>query len=228
MSPLAPTQEGLRLELKFATDAAVRHEIELWLRTCALAFRQVHPPRLVNSLYFDSLDADALAAKLAGVSVREKVRYRWYGDARAPAPGQLEVKRRANGLGWKDTYRVATPPAASTRVGFVRALRAAVPPPARAWLDAYPEPMLINRYRRAYFACARGEVRATVDHQIQVWDQRLGAFPQMTRAAAMPALVVLELKLPPDLRARVAAALADLRHVQSAVSKYELGLRAIS
>ncbi len=228
MSQPPASPPTLRHEIKFALDEAATRDLELWLRTSSLGLRTAHQGRLVHNLYFDTLEADSLADKLAGLSDRAKVRYRWYGDRTAPDVGQLEVKRRANGLGWKETYRVDAAPSATSRAAFVRALRAAVPPRARAWLATYPEPMLINRYRRAYFASCGSEVRATVDRDLSVWDQRVGRFPQCAQAASMPRLTILELKFAPTDRARVATELSDLGFVASACSKYELGVRAIS
>src|SRR5690606_15989900 len=182
----------------------------------------------LNNLYFDTVEAGALADKLDGISARAKVRYRWYGESPAPAPGQLEVKLRRNGVGWKETFPVTAVPACAGRAAFVRALRAILPARARLWLDLAPEPMLINRYVRAYHVSADGRVRATVDRGLVAYDQRVGPVPRPTGRAPLPPVVVLELKLPQAARAAAVRELADLGFVASAYSKYEVALRAIA
>jgi hypothetical protein len=221
-----PAAPRLRHEFKFALAPAAGGELERWLQTCGLALRAAHPSRLVHNVYFDTLEGHALADKFAGLSLRAKVRYRWYGDSDVPDVGQLEVKRRTNGLGCKETCAVAVELPAGSRAAFVRALRAAVPARARAWLDVYPEPVLANCYRRAYFVSGDGRVRVTVDRALTVWDQR-GRFLHTGRGIPIPGLV-LELKLPPELRAHVVAEVRSLGFVASACSKYELGMRAVS
>lgn len=224
-----PSEPGAaRHEIKFVLPAAAAEAIELWLRTSSLGFRVTHPERQVNNIYFDTPDVATVADKLAGVSRRAKVRYRWYGTDTMPAAGQLEVKQRDNAVGFKESFAVAVPPSGRSRIGFVRGLRAVLPARGRAWLDAFPDPILLNRYRRRYHASADRGVRATVDRDLVVLDQRTGPFPQLVRSARLPCVVILELKLAPALRARASRELTDLGFVASACSKYELGVRAIA
>lgn len=224
-SAAAPTR---RHEVKFTAPTDQRGHIELWLRTSSLALRPAYPDRRVHNVYFDTVDADALAEKLAGVSRRAKVRYRWYGEGEGIGAGRLEVKHRHNGVGWKEEYAVAEAPVGGTRGAWARALRQALPLAARRWLDDLAEPMLVNSYRRSYFVSADGRVRATVDRDLDVCDQRLGRFPQLRRRLALPPVLVLELKFATSERARVSAQLGTLGLVASACSKYELALRALA
>ncbi len=46
--------------------------------------RKQHPDRFVNSLYFDDLKMSSAADNLAGLSVRKKVRMRWYSQDDQP------------------------------------------------------------------------------------------------------------------------------------------------
>ncbi|MEZ5967142.1 MAG: polyphosphate polymerase domain-containing protein [Planctomycetota bacterium] len=217
-----------RHELKFVVRAQSAGHLETWLRTCALGFVTAFPDRVVNNLYFDSVEGTALAEKLAGVSRRAKVRYRWYGEPLEIAPGRLEIKHRHNGVGWKETFAFTEEPPARGRAAFVGAIRRAVPAEARPWLDDLAEPTLITRYRRSYYVSADGAVRATVDRDLEAFDQRLGAFPRLHGAAPMPDILVLELKFARAQRARVVRQLGELALVASACSKFELGMRAVA
>lgn len=219
---------ALRHELKFVVRAQSAGHVEAWLRTNSLGFVTAFPDRVVNNLYFDSLEAEALAEKLAGISRRAKVRYRWYGEPRGLAAGRLEIKHRHNGVGWKETFAITDVPPAAGRAAFVRALRRAVPAGARRWLDDLAEPTLITRYLRTYHVSADGAVRATVDRDLEAFDQRLGAFPRLHGSAPMPDILVLELKFSRAQRARVVRQLGELALVGSACSKYELGMRAVA
>lgn len=222
------SERDRRHEVKLVTTRSRAGHVAQWLRTSAFGFRVAHQDRSVHNLYFDSAEADALAEKLAGDARRLKVRYRWYGEATRIGPGQLEVKHRVNGVGWKDTFAVPQPPAGAGRARFVRELRALLPPQARRFLDEAAEPTLINAYQRSYFVSADGAVRATVDRELHVFDQRRGPFPRLRGGVSLAGLVVLELKFPPELRARVGNDLGDLALIASACSKYELGLRAVA
>lgn len=225
--PAAIAGEVVRQELKFVLPAHAAASFAVWLRTSPLGWRATHAERQVNNLYFDSFDADCLAEKLAGISARTKVRLRWYGEGDAPQAPTLEVKCRRNGLGWKQVHQLATVPPPAPWARWLRALRAALAPAGRAWLDEHPQPMVVNRYRRTYFSSCDGRIRATIDRDLRAFDQRTYAALQLGRGAPQPDVVVLELKFVPEDRARVTEASVHLPAVVSAFSKYELAMRAV-
>jgi hypothetical protein len=217
----------MRAELKFVVRPEQVGHVYGWLKTSALMLRTAHPPRTVRNLYFDTHDFAAMAEKLAGVSERSKVRFRWYGDNVIPGPGVLEVKRRRNALGDKVSFAVDVAPPVERWRDLRAALRAALPAAGRSWLDDHPQPVLINAYRREYFASADGAVRATLDRDLKVFDQRRSPGVQAARPSPLPAIAILELKFAPETRARVVGHVAGLPFVAVACSKYELGVRAI-
>ena len=56
----------------------------------------------VNSLYFDNIAQEAIQHNLAGISNRNKVRLRWYGDnSSSISETNLEIKFREGRLGYK-------------------------------------------------------------------------------------------------------------------------------
>ncbi len=218
---------SMRAELKFVVRPEQVGHVRGWLKASALLLRPQYEPRLVRNLYFDTHDYAAMAEKLAGVSQRQKVRYRWYGESALPTAGVLEIKRRHNALGDKVSFRVDVAPPSERWSTLRAALRAALPPAGRSWLDDNPQPVLVNCYAREYFASADGTVRATLDRDLRVFDQRRSAGVQVVRRSPMPEITVLELKFAPEARARVVADLGALPMVAVACSKYELGVRAI-
>ena len=184
-----------RYEIKFVSDATRYREIERWILLNAACFRPAYPPRWVNNVYFDTPDLYAYAENLSGTSTRAKVRLRWYGETDQPQATVLEVKRRRNHLGWKHHYAAGPLDLAAGRwLDLRRRLRSALSPEGRLWLDAHPEPVLINRYHRRYFESPVGNIRATLDWRQVVFDQRLRAHPNVQKRANLPDTLVVEIK----------------------------------
>jgi len=207
---VATAPDPLRYEVKYVAQATELHRVLTWARSNRAGFVEPFPPRQVNT------------------SARSKVRFRWYGELDQPERGTLEVKRRRGGVGWKLSYPVGPVPLSGTSWRRFRgALREQLPGEARIWLDANPQPVLINRYRRRYFLSGDGRVRLTVDWDQRVYDERHCATPNLTRLANLPDTVVVELKFD-----RADRKIAN-RHAQgiplrlSRNSKYVIGVQAI-
>ncbi|MFP6654603.1 MAG: polyphosphate polymerase domain-containing protein [Myxococcota bacterium] len=224
-----PTPDPLRYEIKYVARASELPRLLAWVKNTQACFTEPYPPRQVNNIYFDTFDHFAYAENISGASARSKVRLRWYGEIDNPDQSVLEVKRRRSGIGWKLAYRVGP----LTLVGVPwrsirRRIRAQLSPEATLWLDASPQPVLINRYRRRYFLSRDGRVRLTVDWNQRVYDERISSSPNLTRLANLPDTLVVELKFDRSDRK-----LAN-RHAQgiplriSRNSKYVVGVQAIS
>lgn len=220
--------DSARFEVKFVTRETELDRVLHWLHLHSAGFSRSYPNRRVNNVYFDTYNYSAVADKLAGTVSRAKVRYRWYGESVLPDAGVLEVKCRRNVLGWKLAYAVSElPHPADTWPAVRRALLDQLPPEGRNWLHAFPQSVMINRYRRRYYVSGDGRVRATVDTDIGVWDQRFKPRINVDRAADLPQTLVLELKFPPELRALAARILVDVPIRGSANSKYTIGVGSI-
>jgi hypothetical protein len=226
---VAAVPDLLRYEVKYVARATELHRLLSWVRVADAGFTEPFPPRQVNNVYFDTFDHYAYAENLSGASARSKVRFRWYGEGDEPEKGTLEVKRRRSSVGWKLSYRVGAVPLIGTPwLRFRRTLREQLPADARIWLDANPQQVLINRYRRRYFLSRDGRVRLTVDWNQRVYDERLCPTPNLTRPANLPDTLVVELKFD-----RADRKLAN-RYAQgipirlSRNSKYVIGVEAIT
>jgi hypothetical protein len=218
-----------RLEVKVPLPARYRAQVAAWVRVHTAQWRVAYPPRQVNNVYLDTPDFAGLLANLSGIAERSKLRLRWYGpdEARVTA-GVLELKRKQGAAGWK--HLCAVPGtfdlgALSWRA-FEQALRAAVPPHALAWLDRFAVPVLINRYRRAYYETPDRDLRLTLDTELRAYDQRTSARPNLERSATMPEQIVVELKAPaePGATRRLAQALAHFPVPADRFSKYVHGV----
>ncbi|MFQ5610490.1 MAG: polyphosphate polymerase domain-containing protein [Woeseiaceae bacterium] len=222
--------EQLRHEVKFVTYATGYPHLRNWLHTHEAGFRVPYPARRVNNVYFDTWDYRAFAENLAGVSRRAKVRYRWYGEHEGPRPGQLEVKHRRNQLGWKQRYDVGMRVwAPGWGWDDVRgALAEQLPPDARFWLDRNPMAVFLSGYDREYFVSGDGRIRATLDLDQRVYDQRMRQRPNFRHASVLEDTVVLEFKFAPADRVLATDLLADIPVRLGRHSKYMNAVRAIS
>ncbi|MFH1998785.1 MAG: VTC domain-containing protein, partial [Planctomycetota bacterium] len=87
-----PAEENRRYEIKMVCQSQAYPEIRLCLDLDPSGLRVLYPPRRVQSLYLDTPEGDVLAENLAGISHREKIRFRWYGDEVRTVRGRLECK----------------------------------------------------------------------------------------------------------------------------------------
>ena len=100
------SRNDLRYELKLASEVHLYEEVRALLRLHSVGLSPIHHPRKVQSLYFDSSTDEALGDNLAGISHREKIRFRWYGVGTVGVRGRLEKKVRENMQGWKELGEV--------------------------------------------------------------------------------------------------------------------------
>ncbi len=186
----------LRYEIKFVASIDHWDQIVAMIRLHPSGLCQLHPPRLINNLYFDSHDLRTFNDNAAGISRREKVRYRWYGDSRLPVAGALETKRRRGTLSWKESYPVDAPSfeLSDSLDGLRSKLRDSLNPAGQFWLDSHPQAVLVNRYRREYFISLSKTIRVTLDRDLVVYDQRHGTTLNASRPSLIPDLAIIEIK----------------------------------
>jgi hypothetical protein len=218
-----------RLEIKFVADE--RHEplLASWFAGHPACFAEPYPARWVNNVYFDTYDYLAFRQNLSGASQRYKLRYRWYGEHGLPGQGTLEVKCKRNFYGWKLRYPVD---ALSCREGdrwqdIRHRLVAQLPAEGRMWLEANPQPVIINRYYRRYMVTHDQKVRATIDTRVSVYDQRYKPWPSVRRPANVPNVLVVELKFDRSERERASRLVEGLPLRVSRHSKYVTGVQSV-
>lgn len=193
----------LRHELKLVSNEAAYPDLRMALRLDRAGIRTLHPPRIVQSLYFDTPFGRALEDNLAGLSRREKIRLRWYGDETSQVRATLERKRRENSLGWKETVGLEGPLAVAgqERTRLMDDLGSRVDPRWRALLAGLGPAQWV-RYLREYYTSADGRVRLTLDRELTFFDQRHLARLSVAQRTPSPRVLVLELKCAPaDLEA---------------------------
>jgi len=214
---------NLRYELKLASDEAGYPELKMALRLHRAGIRTLYPTRVVQSLYLDTTYGRALQENLGGISEREKIRLRWYGDESRTVAGVLERKGRVNSLGWKEVLPLPAKLALAgqERRRFVRELARLTDARWRAHL-ATLEPVQWVRYRREYLTSADLRVRLTLDRELFFSDQRPLARISDAERAPRPRLLVLELKCGPEDLDGARTILEDLPVPLGRCSKFAL------
>ena len=164
--------KDVRYEVKMVSQASAYPRLRMCLRLDRAAIKELYPPRIVQSVYFDTWRNRALEENLAGISHRQKIRFRWYGDARTNVRGTLERKVRENMLGWKELLRIDADIAVDgeTRHDLARAVFGHL---TDEWMDVGASALLPAqwiRYEREYYIA--GAIRVTIDRKLRTWDQR--------------------------------------------------------
>jgi hypothetical protein len=216
-----------RYEIKIPLPASILADLRMTIRLHPAHWRVTYPPRQVNNLYFDTPDYRNLGASLEGQGERVKVRLRWYGPhVSRPGAAQLEVKRKAGSVGWKEIYAVdgTFDLRAASWPALRRALKGAVEPRARLWLERSGEPALINHYQRAYYATPDDTVRLTLDTALRAYDQPRSFAVNLDAPAVTAANVVLELKAGREDVARLTRILGRFGPRVDRFSKYVQGM----
>lgn len=217
---------NLRFERKF-TPADLDLETALArVRRHPALFREAYPARMINNLYFDSVDLRSYHEHVRGVGNRVKTRIRWYGPLRgAIVRPVLERKLKRGLVSGKAGYPL--PPLTLNgclpRRELADALSAPDLPEMLRWQVRGLVPVLANRYRRRYFVSANGHLRLTVDTDLEFFDARSAAGGLRPLPVSAPP-VILELKYTPAHAAEAADAASALPYRLTRCSKYVLGV----
>lgn len=218
-------------EDKMRSDIEWRHETKLPIEERAIAdirafflsrgIKQTSrfPDRVVNSVYFDSLDFSDYRDNVAGISHRKKLRYRWYDDDLEDLC--LEVKSKRGQISQKlrikiDNDKVLSPTEYFNELTLRRHINL-----ADFW-SSFPthRPVLAVSYRRAYFDLP-SEVRVTYDRDIRY--RRL--FPvESAQVIRSPVGMVIEFKYPLDKATEVKGMLKGSPARVFRHSKYVVGM----
>lgn len=191
-------EEILRYEIKMVYDAHLLMQARSWVRMHPAFLVQAYPPRQINNIYFDTQNYHSYLGNVIGVGDRRKIRLRWYGSdlRKAPKP-TLEMKYKLNLLGGKLNIRL------KETIDMQRPWSQILPEltqliePHGFFGQVFREvqvPLLINTYQREYYVTVDQKVRVTLDYDIHLYDQRLGARPNWERPLSPYPFMVIEVK----------------------------------
>jgi SPX domain protein involved in polyphosphate accumulation len=166
------SQREYRYERKFFVDQLDAPHVIALLKHHPAMFAEIYPPRYINNIYMDTPWVENYFDNVAGLTERKKARLRWYHDLfRQVETPQLELKIKRGLVGTKLQYPF---PAFSFGAGFNQERftdilwGADLPPDVKNHLLAL-EPVLVNRYKRWYFATPDRAFRVTVDADLSFY-----------------------------------------------------------
>lgn len=217
--------DDLRYEVKLVCDPHRLPQARSWIRLHPAGFIAAHPPRRVNSLYLDTPHLSGLNDNLAGLTVRQKLRLRWYGDETVHIQPYLELKQKRNLLGQKKRYLL--PCQVDLTLPWKQILeliRANAGPDWQALLQTVNQPTLLNGYQREYYVTPDGAIRATLDFHQAAYDQRLSPRPNLRVRLPIADLVVIEIKAAQEQAERLQEIAARFPVHRSRNSKYASSL----
>jgi VTC domain len=171
-----PEIDPVRRELKLLVGSTDQNYLHHLLSRIPTPITPLHPPRRINSIYFDTFTFDSFESNREGITNRTKVRYRWYGDGESSPSAALEIKMKRNKETWKVRY--PTPgnhPLPAERTGMdslARSVTRHLTPEGRLWLQSRPYATIKNAYYRQYYAARQGRIRITVDTDQLAWSSR--------------------------------------------------------
>lgn len=216
-----------RFEVKIPIPLNRLSEVHVWLKRHQLMFKTHHPERAINSLYLDTPMLARYEENLSGISIRKKVRIRWYGDLDDATTARLEFKHRKGGKGYKVNFDTALA-FNQTAFGWMGAIKHAhrnLPFNGQLLWDTEHTPILICRYIREYFVSNCQQIRATFDRQIEVYDQRYRSQANLTRSVSLGDYVLLELKCDAQHESKLSQLMKTCPLRPSRHSKYVNGIR---
>ncbi len=161
-----------RYERKFYLEGVSRDDVELLLKLHPAIFSEIYNERIINSIYFDSLDLEHYFDNINGVSRRIKVRIRWYGNMfgfiEKPT---LELKLKHNLYVGKLLYRLNPFTMDNTfDISTIRKIfnSSSLDETLRCHLMELGF-SLLNRYKRKYFLSANKKYRITIDSDMKIF-----------------------------------------------------------
>jgi len=219
------TSDDLRYEIKLVCDPHRLPQARSWIRLHPAGFVVAYPPRRVNSLYLDTLRLSSLDDNLAGLSARQKLRLRWYGDKVTGIQPTLELKQKRNLLGRKK--RCLLPCKLDLTwpwIEILEAIRASTGPDWQVMLQTVNQPTLLNCYQREYYVTPDGAVRVTLDFAQAAYDQRFSLRPNLRVRLPITDTIVIEIKILQDWAERLPEVAAQFPVPRGRHSKYVRGL----
>jgi len=211
-----------RYEIKFVLDNSRLSDAMQWLYNETTAIK-TYDNRKVNSIYFDDVGFSSVRDNLAGISQRNKLRLRWYGEQKHTLP-IFEVKTKNGRLGCKTTYPIQSIENSLMKLNIDKITSKCISglEEQNIVFDEHLVPTLQVNYEREYYETHEG-IRITIDQNIQFSDTQLHTTLDENNSFPYP-FKVMEIKFKPSMKHTVAKLIQPLHITPKRHSKYLVGL----
>ena len=216
--------ENARYELKFPFHRPERELVETWLLMHPEGFVEHHPPRKVNSIYFDTSNYRAFEENLSGIRERNKYRLRWYGEPTAKQ-ATFEHKKKLGMLGWKLSHKIVTgEDCLNSFTSISSTLREQLPPNMKCHYIHSDSPVVFVSYYRRYYCSTNRDIRITIDSTVSAKDIRTTNSLSKAPTIPFPDVEILEIKIGAGSNHQYDIA-RNMPLVRSKVSKYVVAVQ---
>jgi hypothetical protein len=227
---MAESSEGSsRYERKFLVDQLDGRQVQAPIKRHPGMFTMPYPPRYVNNLYLDSKWMDNYYDNVNGVSERQKVRIRWYGEFfRAIDKAVLEIKIKQGVVGYKRHFPLA-PFVLDEHFDqkyWLDVVGKSELPAAVSCMLRDLDVVLANRYHRYYFATRDQRFRLTLDSEICYFRVKSGGIRFRHRQNDFR-IIVVELKYGQTLDMEAQRMAAFFPFPVTKNSKYVTGIQRV-
>ena len=215
-----------RYEIKFVLNEREMSHALAWLNM--IGVKKSYANRVINSLYFDNVAQKSVRDNLSGISNRNKVRLRWYGNSLSEdCKLSLEIKLREGRLGSKIIFPLSLTAEIFKKKNLYELyseIFKKLPKSdfAHNSINDYLVPMILVKYYREYYEFSKA-IRITIDKKISFYNAM-----QNTKIDSLKPMrynsFVMEIKFPKELKYNVSNLLKPLLLSQKRHSKYMIGL----
>jgi SPX domain protein involved in polyphosphate accumulation len=214
-----------RYEIKFVLDNSRLSDAMQWLYNETTAIK-TYDNRKVNSIYFDDVGFSSVRDNLAGISQRNKLRLRWYGEQKHTLP-IFEVKTKNGRLGCKTTYPIQSIENSLMKLNIDKITSKCISglEEQNIVFDEHLVPTLQVNYEREYYETHEG-IHITIDQNIQFSDTQLHTTLDENNSFPYP-FKVMEIKFKPSMKNTVAKLIKPLHITPKRHSKYLVGLAVL-
>ena len=210
-----------RLEIKSVLSPRAMNRLLANMST-QTTFRQVFPPRWVNSFYYDTAHFDYLNSNLSGDAYRQKFRCRWYAQGELDSAEDIYFECKIKRAGRSTKKRVSLVDVSEPdRFDFANMEQLQVSLPANGWTMDFRASRhhcsLGVKYFRTYHMDVYGN-RLTMDHGCYYFD------PKLKQRCAFVPMTIVELKCAAGDLQKLSATISSLKLSPVRHSKYVTGL----
>ncbi len=217
-----------RAERKYQIEGGDLAYIRRVLRNNCISIEHEGRVSTNHTLYFEDAGLSSYHENKGGISKRWKSRVRWYNSGEKNV--HFEFKERASIYSSKDRVKLDLP-VPITQIKFSELKKIFRSQFSSEQYERFlyrSEPVLLNEYKREYFADPHSGIRLTLDYDIKCYDQTGRNMPAMKFAHHFPHLIILECKVGVRSTEVIERLLSPLRLRLSQSSKFVMCLEALN